>query len=254
MSPGADKTLRLHKAELLGGGQVSGRIVELGPGLGSSIKYYASPDRVTELLLVEPNAHFHEELRAEALRCGLPADRVKVLGAPAETALAALPDNSVDAVIAVLVLCSVADQRVVLAEAQRVLKPGVGRLLVLEHVAACESDPRPTAARLQQRFLQGSGLWSFCGDGCQLTRATGDVIRSMPGWSESEARGKSSHGSQSASAAAAAAAAAAGPAATAEAGATGASGGLRRIAVTKYGAWLPGLQPHVLGSVTKAAV
>jgi ubiquinone/menaquinone biosynthesis C-methylase UbiE len=67
-----------------------------------------------------------------------------VIPAPAERI--PLPDASVDAVAATLVLCSVADQGRVLAEVRRVLRPG-GRFVFFEHVAA----PAGTWSRRLQR-------------------------------------------------------------------------------------------------------
>jgi ubiquinone/menaquinone biosynthesis C-methylase UbiE len=59
-----------------------------------------------------------------------------------------LPDASVDAVAATVVLCSVADQDEVLAEVRRVLRPA-GRFVFFEHVAA----PAGTWSRRLQRCV-----------------------------------------------------------------------------------------------------
>ncbi|MGH3880460.1 MAG: class I SAM-dependent methyltransferase, partial [Actinophytocola sp.] len=70
-----------------------------------------------------------------------------------------LPDASVDAAVATFVLCSVADQRAVLAELLRVLRPG-GRFVFAEHVAA----PAGTWLRRAQHAaaLAGRALGSRC--------------------------------------------------------------------------------------------
>ncbi|RLN08903.1 methyltransferase-like protein 7A [Panicum miliaceum] len=86
----------------------------------------------------------------------------------------ALPaeDNSMDAVIGTLVLCSVNDIGMALREIYRVLKPG-GLYLFVEHVAA------PDGSLL--RFVQGTfdPLQQFAADGCHLTRKTGENIRDV---------------------------------------------------------------------------
>jgi len=77
----------------------------------------------------------------------------------------ALPfaDNSFDAVVASLVLCSVREPDTALREIARVLKPG-GRYLFLEHIRA----PTGSALRWQQEVLHP--LHAFCCNGCRLTR------------------------------------------------------------------------------------
>jgi SAM-dependent methyltransferase len=67
------------------------------------------------------------------------------------------------------VLCSVRDQGRALAEVRRVLKPG-GVFLYMEHVAA---EPG-TFAFYAQHLVDPA--WSLLGDGCHLTRRTGQAI------------------------------------------------------------------------------
>jgi ubiquinone/menaquinone biosynthesis C-methylase UbiE len=81
-----------------------------------------------------------------------------------------LGDGDADAVVASLVLCSVPDQAVALAEARRVLRPG-GELRFYEHVIArCQ----PRRAILQ--FADHSGLWPKIAGGCHPARDTGAAI------------------------------------------------------------------------------
>src|SRR5207248_4118083 len=83
---------------------------------------------------------------------------------PADGERLPFEDGSFDTVVASLVLCSVDDQDRVLAEIDRVLKPG-GRYLFLEHV---RSDD-PALARKQDRY---EGLWKTVCFGCHPNRDT----------------------------------------------------------------------------------
>lgn len=74
-------------------------------------------------------------------------------------------DNSIDAVVSTLVLCSVDSLAATLQEVLRVLKPG-GRFFFLEHVAA----PQGTGLRRLQHWVQP--LWKTLGDGCRPDRET----------------------------------------------------------------------------------
>jgi len=154
---GADKTVVADwRSELLAA--AAGEVVEIGAGTGFNLKHYT--DRVTRLVLTEPNEHMRSHLRA---RLEVP-DGAEVELCEGVAEAIPLPDRSVDAVVSTLVLCSVASQAAALQEARRVLRPG-GRLLFLEHVGS--DDAR--IARWQ-RFAR-----PFCGclaDGCNPTRDT----------------------------------------------------------------------------------
>jgi ubiquinone/menaquinone biosynthesis C-methylase UbiE len=138
-------------------GGLYGTIVEIGPGVGANLPYL--PKGVT-WIGVEPNWYMHERLLAQARRVGVDAE-VRT-GAAEDLPIA---DNTADAVIGTLVLCSVVDQRRALQEVLRVLKPG-GTLVFIEHVAA----PRGSSLRRLQRWLRP--LWSRLGDGCHPDRET----------------------------------------------------------------------------------
>ena len=83
----------------------------------------------------------------------------------------ALPfaDNSIDAVVATLTLCSVTDQQHALSEIDRVLKSGC-QYLFWEHVL---SEDDASLALLQQAL---SPLQTLVADGCHLNRRTGMII------------------------------------------------------------------------------
>jgi SAM-dependent methyltransferase len=108
-------------------GALRGTVLELGPGAGAGLRHY-SPN--VRWIGVEPDAGQRARLRHEAARLGR---RAQVLPGRAERL--DLADGSVDAAVGSLVLCSVTDQAVALAELYRVLRPG-GRYVFAEHVAA----------------------------------------------------------------------------------------------------------------------
>lgn len=135
-----------------------GKVLEIGPGTGPNLSYYP---RDIQWIGVEPNPYMHFYLRKEADRLGFQTIDLRL--ATAEHL--EVEDNSVDAVVSTLVLCSVANLSVVLQEVNRVLKPG-GRFLFLEHVAA----PQDSRLRRLQNWLEP--LWKVLGDGCHPNRET----------------------------------------------------------------------------------
>ncbi len=148
--------LRRWRAELLG--PLQGAVLELGAGTGANLPHYG--DGVTRLVLVEPGEGMRAVLQPKADARG-----AEVLGGFAE----ALPldDNSVDAVVFGLVLCSVRDPMAALAEAKRVLKPG-GQLVFIEHVQG--RGPLGWVHRAM------APLWAMVAGGCRLDRDTARTI------------------------------------------------------------------------------
>lgn len=142
-------------------GRLTGDVVEIGPGAGANLAYYAPGIQWTG---IEPNLWAHSYLTAAASQAGIKA---RVIDGVAEAL--PLPDASVDAVVSTLVLCTVTDPAATLAEIRRVLKPG-GRFVFIEHVAAEEGS----WLRRTQRLLRRPQAW--IGDGCQPDRNTLESI------------------------------------------------------------------------------
>ena len=157
-------------------GRIEGRdgrppvVVEIGAGTGLNARYLPAG---AAWVVVEPNVHFHDRVRAEAAAHGL---AVEIRSGTSERLPVA--DGEADAVVSTLVLCSVADVRQSLAEARRALRPG-GRFVFVEHVAA----PAGSALRRVQRLLRRP--WGWVADGCRPDQETGLVIRAA-GFSEVE--------------------------------------------------------------------
>jgi ubiquinone/menaquinone biosynthesis C-methylase UbiE len=152
--------MRRHRRELLR--QARGRTLELGSGTGLNVPHY--PDDLAELILTEPAAPMRKRLK----RTIRSHDRSAiVLDALAERLPAV--DASIDTVVATLLLCTVDEPQVVLAEIRRVLKPD-GRLLFLEHVRA-ES---PRLAAWQDRL---EAPWRRFAEGCRCNRPTIELIQ-----------------------------------------------------------------------------
>jgi ubiquinone/menaquinone biosynthesis C-methylase UbiE len=146
-----------HRQRLLHG--LSGTVLELGAGHGLNFPHY--PVGVTEVIAVEPEP----TLRAEAVKAGASAPvPIRVLAGVADQL--PIADESVDAAIASLVLCSVPDQDHALGELHRVLRPG-GELRFYEHVL-----PNCQPKRLLLQALDRSGLWPKVAGGCHPARDT----------------------------------------------------------------------------------
>ncbi len=140
---------------------LEGTVVEIGPGTGVNLPYL--PDGIRWIGL-EPNPHMHDWLR--------PKLEGRDIDAELSTASAQdtdLPDDSADAVISTLVLCSVPDVSAALREIRRILKPG-GTFRFIEHVAA---EPGHWLRYVQKSIRP---VWRPIADGCRPDRETGAVI------------------------------------------------------------------------------
>jgi ubiquinone/menaquinone biosynthesis C-methylase UbiE len=139
-------------------GELPGRVLDLGAGVGYSFDSFPKADRVVAL---EPDPAMLGRARARAE--SHPVDLVLGDGMR-------LPfrDRSFDAVAAALVLCTVPDLTQVLAEVRRVLVPR-GMLAFLEHVRL-----PGWKGRLQDL---ATPAWRRLAVGCHLNRGTGEAIR-----------------------------------------------------------------------------
>jgi ubiquinone/menaquinone biosynthesis C-methylase UbiE len=160
MSQRTSAAVAQHRATLLAG--LAGRVVEVGAGNGMNFAHY--PATVAAVLAVEPEQHLRRLAGEAATEAPVPvevvdgvADRLPAAGA------------SFDAAVLSLVLCSVPDMAVALAEVRRVLRPG-GELRFFEHVLA----DSPRLARVQ-RGLDAT-VWPRLAGGCHTARDAAAAI------------------------------------------------------------------------------
>lgn len=117
--------IRALRRENLSG--LSGRVLEVGAGVGTNFAFY--PNSVDQVVAVEPEPRLSEQARAAAADAPVP---IQVTDDAVEDFAS---DEPFDAVVCSLVLCSVGDPDDVLRQLHSRLRPG-GQLRYLEHVAS----------------------------------------------------------------------------------------------------------------------
>jgi ubiquinone/menaquinone biosynthesis C-methylase UbiE len=142
---------------------LSGAVLEIGVGTGANFPHYQR-NKLTNLVGIEPDYYMLEQAKTKKAALGL---EIELLEAAAEC----LPfaNNEFDAVVSMLVLCSVTDLNKAISEVGRVLKPG-GKFYFLEHVLS-----RNIVGRVYQTGL--NPLWGLMTGGCHLNRNTGKALQ-----------------------------------------------------------------------------
>lgn len=157
-----------------------GTVLEIGAGVGSHINSYIR-SKVTRLILVEPNANMHAQLRAKANEAGFYENDGSLLllgcggAATDETplSLAGVGTDSVDTIVSIHVLCGIPGPAQAIEMYRRILRSG-GLFLFYEHVQSTSED----AAGYQELYT--TYVWPQLFDGCMLTRPTGALIAAGP--------------------------------------------------------------------------
>ncbi|OCB28734.1 phosphatidylethanolamine N-methyltransferase [Mycobacterium malmoense] len=152
------ESIRALRRENLAG--LSGRVLEVGAGIGTNFPHY--PEAVHEVVAVEPEPRLAAQARAAA--DVVPA-RVLVT---AETAEGFSGGEPFDAVVCSLVLCSVHDPGGVLRRLYSLLRPG-GELRYLEHVASA-------GARGRLQRIADATVWPRLFGNCHTHRDTERAI------------------------------------------------------------------------------
>jgi|SRR5581483_159251 len=141
---------------------VYGDVLEVGFGTGLNLAHY--PTAVRTLTALDPADMLPGRVGARIARARFPVAR-------AERTAESLPfpDGRFDCVVTTWTLCTIPDAAAALGEMRRVLKPG-GLYVFLEHG---RSDDARVARR--QDFL--NPLWKRIGNGCNVNRPIGTLVR-----------------------------------------------------------------------------
>ena len=153
--------IRERRERLLAG--LSGRVLEIGAGTGVTFPLY--PKTVSEVVALEPEPLLRR--RAEEAAGSAPVPITVKAGLAQRIPES---DQSFDAVVVSLVLCSVPEQAEALAEIGRVLRPD-GELRFFEHVVSTNR-----AKAVVQRALEATIFPRIAG-GCHPARDTAAEIR-----------------------------------------------------------------------------
>ncbi len=142
-----------------------GNVLEIGCGYGPNFKEYHSSCQVSA---IEPDSERRTEAELEATKV-----RASICVYQAWAEDLPFPDRYFDYVLCCLVLCSVQDQPMALAEIRRVLKPD-GDLVLLEHVI-------PTTPALAWFAHKITPVWSSALCNCHPNRDTLATLSDL-GW------------------------------------------------------------------------
>lgn len=133
------EAIRALRRENLAG--LSGRVLEVGAGVGTNFAYY--PVAVEQVIAMEPEPRLAAKARIAA------ADAPVPIVVTDKTVEEFRDTETFDAVVCSLVLCSVSDPGAVLAHLRSLLRRG-GELRYLEHVASAGARGRV------QRFVDAT--------------------------------------------------------------------------------------------------
>ncbi len=157
-----EQTLEINRRQLLS--PLEGNVLEVGVGTGVNFSYFNDAARV---MAIEPSA----PMLKRAVRKIPPGKNIEVhnLGVNDDSLEAMIPENSLDAVVCTLVLCTISDPQQALQKFKKWLKPG-GQLVVLEHIRS----KHHWHGRMQDWV---NPVWKAVGEGCNLNRNTDALIK-----------------------------------------------------------------------------
>merc|ERR1712141_11762 len=145
------------------------KILEIGGGTGANLPFITE---TVEWTIIEPDnscsSYFKEKI---AKKTSVPHDFQGVFQGFAED-LSQFPDNSFDAVIETLVLCSVSDVSKSLKEIHRILKPS-GKFYFFDHIIA----PSDEKLLCSIHYLLTKTFWPSLVGNCHLDRDIGGQIK-----------------------------------------------------------------------------
>jgi len=159
---GFEKSLFKKRKELLS--NLKGTILGVGEGTGVNFQFYSDS---TQIIAVEPSIPMLEKAKLKA------KDKKNITFynySINDTALnKQLEENSIDAIVCTLVLCTIDKPNLALSNFKKWLKPN-GKLIVMEHIHA--SKP---INKVVQNIINPT--WKLIGEGCNLNRNTDYLIK-----------------------------------------------------------------------------
>ncbi|KAL7513457.1 hypothetical protein ACHAXN_010545 [Cyclotella atomus] len=153
-----------HRCGILQSGNLSGKVLEFGPGPGTNFKCLENitTSTIEKYVVVEPNTYFEEKLEEEKKKRGLDFP-LEFMGIKGEN-IDIVEEGTFDVVVLTHVLCSVDSVEDVLSNAEEALKPG-GRLVFMEHVLAEEGS---VLYHFQTQFI--APVLQIVGNGCKFEK------------------------------------------------------------------------------------
>lgn len=142
---------------------VEGNILEIGAGTGVNFTCYSS---YATVIAIEPDPFMANLAKAKLKEEKFQANiSIKECTIDAFTA----KENSFDAIVCTLVLCTIPKPKETLQKLRTLLKPN-GQLLVLEHI-------RPKVYWKAKLYDIATPVWKCCAQGCHLNRPTDEWIK-----------------------------------------------------------------------------
>jgi ubiquinone/menaquinone biosynthesis C-methylase UbiE len=145
---------------------LTGKILEVGSGTGVNFKFYNSQ---ADVIAVEPSLPMLQKAKHKAtdhqniqlLNYGINDTELHNVIAP----------ESLDAVVCMLVLCTIPNYKLALENIKKWLKPG-GTLIILEHI----HSKNKFSQKLQNII---NPVWNIIGAGCHLNRSTDIAVNRL---------------------------------------------------------------------------
>ncbi len=162
MSP-VEKKLARRRQHLLS--DLKGKVLDVGGGTGVNLNFYNDQ---TEILLIDPSNEMLEKAKVKFVNHA--STQFLNYGINDNKLNEHIDQESLDAIVCTLVLCTIPNPGDAISNFKKWLKPS-GKLVVLEHIC---SDHAFHAS--WQNAI--NPIWNIVGEGCNLNRKTDILIKS----------------------------------------------------------------------------
>lgn len=158
----SEQSLEENRRQLIS--HLEGKVLEVGVGTGVNFRYFHEK---AEIIAIEPSG----PMLKKAIR-KIPAGKqieLHNLGVNDPEVEKLIPENSLDAVVCTLVLCTIPQPEIALEKFKKWLKQD-GELVILEHIRS----KHHWHGRMQDWV---NPIWKAVGEGCNLNRNTDQMIK-----------------------------------------------------------------------------